>query len=238
MTLSTHRSIIDGLGIVRAYELATGESASAPERGGQIRVRCPSRDHADEHPSCDLRPDRDAWVCRSCDASGGILDLAIAAGHARDRASAARWYEEHLGVAQPAQRSAPSRRPANPSDVRDALTTDAAAFRATHGIVGEFLTAELNAIRARVAKRLKVNLAPLMRPIHEGPYAGRERDPAWATVFTHALFCARAEILGTPALGDLQPPGTVLIRAEEIAAATMRQFERKARGSVARREVA
>jgi hypothetical protein len=38
------------------------------------RTRCPMPDHPDEHPSCKCYGTR--WVCFSCGAQGGIIDLA------------------------------------------------------------------------------------------------------------------------------------------------------------------
>lgn len=44
-------------------------------RGAEIRFRCPSPSHADEHPSADYSPRKNVYICRSCGARGGILDL-------------------------------------------------------------------------------------------------------------------------------------------------------------------
>jgi len=89
-------SVLDRLDVRRAYQLVTGHSADGPERAGQVRVRCPSAGHRDEHPSCDLSPARNAFACRSCDAAGGVLDLPIVAGHVHDRAGAAAYFEERV----------------------------------------------------------------------------------------------------------------------------------------------
>ena len=91
------RSAIDAVGIVRVYEIATHTTVTAPERGGNHRVKCPSRGHIDGRPSCDLSPAKDAFVCRSCGESGGKLDLIIAAGHAQNRRDAAVWLERETG---------------------------------------------------------------------------------------------------------------------------------------------
>lgn len=94
-------SIVGKLSIVHAYELVTGAStAEARRTGRQIRVRCPDRTHQDGHASCDLDTSSDTWCCRSCDSSGGLLDLAVVAGHARDQAGAARWYTERVDSPQ------------------------------------------------------------------------------------------------------------------------------------------
>jgi len=90
-------SVIDSLSIARAYELVSGAStASAKRIGRHLRVQCPDRSHDDSRASCDLDVQRNVWACRSCSAAGGVLDLAIAAGHARDHAEAAQWFEERI----------------------------------------------------------------------------------------------------------------------------------------------
>lgn len=86
---------------MEAYQLVTGTVVGETMGCQNPRVPCPSRIHRDEHPSCDLSVVKRAWCCRSCDAGGGLLDLVIAAGHAPDRASAARWYEDRLGLSKP-----------------------------------------------------------------------------------------------------------------------------------------
>lgn len=53
--------------------------------------RCPS--HGDSRPSAHIVPGGTGWVCFSCGARGGVLDLAVALGLAADRASAARALE-------------------------------------------------------------------------------------------------------------------------------------------------
>lgn len=61
-----------------------------PNRQGFIR--CPI--HAEDSPSCHLL--ERGYYCFGCGAKGGLLDLAIALGVARDRASAACWLEKNL----------------------------------------------------------------------------------------------------------------------------------------------
>jgi hypothetical protein len=61
-----------------------------PNRGGYIL--CPI--HADNSPSLHLL--ERGYFCFGCGAKGGLLDLAVALGAARDRASAARWLEERI----------------------------------------------------------------------------------------------------------------------------------------------
>lgn len=46
-----------------------------PDHHGEQRVRCPSPDHSDTNPSCDLNLDRGVWICRSCGKGGGVRAL-------------------------------------------------------------------------------------------------------------------------------------------------------------------
>lgn len=89
-------SIFNRVGVLRAYEFSTRRTVEHPPHKVKVRVRCPSIGHDDEHPSCDLDFAKDAWKCHACGAGGGVADLIIAAGHAHDRAEAARWLEEKL----------------------------------------------------------------------------------------------------------------------------------------------
>jgi len=54
-------------------------------------VTCPLPDHDDSSPS--FRVFDRGFICFGCGARGGVLDLVVALGHARDRAGAARWLE-------------------------------------------------------------------------------------------------------------------------------------------------
>jgi hypothetical protein len=57
--------------------------------------RCPS--HADRTPSAHVSKDRRAWYCHGCRANGGVAELILRLGEAKDRASAAQWLEKRLG---------------------------------------------------------------------------------------------------------------------------------------------
>ena len=89
----------------------------------------------------------------------------------------------------------------------------------------------MDAIRATVAKRYSIELAPILRPLWEGAYGGRERDVAWPAIFDWELFVASVRFLGAPTAFDesLLPPSAVLIEAEALAAGAMRSLERDAR---------
>ena len=54
-------------------------------------LRCPLPGHDDGTPS--FRVFARGWRCFGCGRKGGILDLAVELGFARDRAGAARWLE-------------------------------------------------------------------------------------------------------------------------------------------------
>lgn len=97
--MATRASILNELPIERAYQLVTGAStANARRRGAEVEVQCPDPAHEDVHASCNLNVEKNGWTCRSCHAGGGIFDLPVVAGHARDRAGAARWFEQRLGI--------------------------------------------------------------------------------------------------------------------------------------------
>jgi hypothetical protein len=87
-------SVLEALTIARVYELTT--PGRAIRRLSQsVLARCPGNGHEDRHASCLLDEIRNRWHCLSCGARGGMLDCVIVAGHAADRAGAARWLEEH-----------------------------------------------------------------------------------------------------------------------------------------------
>lgn len=78
------------------YERATAIEVARlaglqPNRQGFIR--CPV--HADDSPSCHLL--ESGYHCFGCGARGGLLDLCVALGVARDRSEAARWIEGRIG---------------------------------------------------------------------------------------------------------------------------------------------
>lgn len=88
-------SVLQALTIAAVYELAV-QGRAIRRFGRSALVRCPVNEHEDRHPSCLLDETRNRWRCLSCGAKGGMLDCVIAAGHAVDRAGAARWLEVRL----------------------------------------------------------------------------------------------------------------------------------------------
>lgn len=89
-------SIFRRAGVRRVYELLTGRTVEGPSHLKRAQVRCPHASHEDAHPSCDLELFQNVWKCHACGAGGGVADMIIAAGKARDRAEAARWLEAKL----------------------------------------------------------------------------------------------------------------------------------------------
>ena len=79
--------------IERVWFATFGESIGSKKKSGpgQVRVLCPF--HQERNPSCDVSLEKNVFVCRSCGASGGYLDVPILAGNARDRREAAQWLE-------------------------------------------------------------------------------------------------------------------------------------------------
>ena len=55
---------------------------------------CPS--HDDTKPSLHVQPSGKGWACFGCGARGGVLDLIVALGKAKDRPEAAAWLEARI----------------------------------------------------------------------------------------------------------------------------------------------
>jgi hypothetical protein len=62
---------------------------SAPS---QHRVLCPF--HAERSPSCDVHLEKNTFICRSCGAAGGALDVVVREGNAKNRSTAITWLKE------------------------------------------------------------------------------------------------------------------------------------------------
>lgn len=89
--MSGRESVLDNLTVDAILRYAGLEPPNA--RGW---FKCPI--HGDTNPSCHVVPnskDR-AWRCFACSARGGVIDLAVALGFGRDRATAAHMLEEAL----------------------------------------------------------------------------------------------------------------------------------------------
>jgi DNA primase len=81
-------SIVDR---VTASDVLRRAGIETEKRGKRLYFLCPA--HADRRrPSAVVVGER-GWYCFTCGAKGGVLDLAVALGLARDRACAARFLE-------------------------------------------------------------------------------------------------------------------------------------------------
>lgn len=204
-----------------ASSIAARLSAQSSGHGEWI-AHCPA--HDDRSPSLSVAEGRAGRVLLFCHAGCEIDTIARALGiELRDLFgddASAPWHP------------AAGHRPTT-AELRVALCHEAELYREDHDVEGELLTRELNAIRRAVSLRLRVLLYDLQRQLHEGSYGGRERDPAWSAIFKRALFAAGVELLGAPIAFDetLPPPRTVLLAAEDYAAAAMCTLERAARDS-------
>jgi hypothetical protein len=183
---------------------------------GRWIARCPA--HDDRSPSLSIAEGHDGRTLIRCWA-GCTLEGVL---------NAVRLSLNDLFDRSACRNDLPRNEPCKPQTVREALVSEAQRYRERRGVEGPLLTNEINAIRSTVARRFGVELEPVPRPLSEGGYGGRERDPAWASVFEYALFVASVELLGGPLSfdADLRPPRRILIRAEEIAAEAMRDLER------------
>jgi hypothetical protein len=88
-------SVLERLTVAQIYELAVPHG-TIQRHGRGATVRCPVLSHEDRHPSCSLDEVKNRWRCFGCGARGLMLDIVIVAGHAPDRAAAARWLEERI----------------------------------------------------------------------------------------------------------------------------------------------
>lgn len=77
--------------IAVVYAEATGHPLEelGRVRGSQTVAPCPAAGHIDRHPSCSINLEKNVFYCHSCGAHGGVLDLWVVAGYAKDRSEAA-----------------------------------------------------------------------------------------------------------------------------------------------------
>lgn len=75
------RSVVDSLDVVRAYELFAGKGSVSgrQDSAGNIFVRCPTPGHEDKHPSAQVKPSTNEWVCHACGIGGDPVALVGAA---------------------------------------------------------------------------------------------------------------------------------------------------------------
>lgn len=186
--------------------------------GKAFVARCPA--HDDNRPSLTIAEGRDGRTVLHCFKGCDVEAIVRAVG-----LSLADLFER----ATTTERSAPHR--PSVTELCSALAIEEQNLRGRRGIEGLLRTSEVNAIRATTAKRYGIELGPIARPLYEGAYGGRERDPAWPAIFGWALFVASVRLLGSPIAfdGTLLPPSAVLIETELLAARAMRDLEREAR---------
>ncbi len=81
---------IDAGMIARVWFAVFGESLEGRKvQRGEVRVLCPF--HLERSPSCDVHLAKNSFICRSCGAAGGCLDVVVKSGNASDRREAASW---------------------------------------------------------------------------------------------------------------------------------------------------
>ncbi len=185
---------------------------------GKWLAQCPA--HDDRRPSLSIREGDERRVLLRCFAGCSIERIVSALG-----ITIHDLFESRASSIALQTRTRPK-----VADLYEALEIEVKRYRERHRIEGLLRTCEVNAIRATIAKRFGVELAPIARPLSEGAYGGRERDPEWGALFDRALFVASVRLLGAPTAFDetLFPPRAVLIEAEQLAALAMRDLERKA----------
>lgn len=204
---------------VTAREIAARLNARSVGDGKWV-ARC--RAHDDRHPSLAIAEGRDGRTLlrcfKGCEVAAIVHAVGLSLGDLFD------------GTPIPI-RPAPHRPTAD--ELCLALAIEERSLRERRVIQGLLRTSEINAIRATVSKRYLIELAPIARPLYEGGFGGRERDPAWPAIFEWALLVASVQLLGAAiAFDETQlPPTAILIEAEHLAALAMRDVEREARRS-------
>jgi hypothetical protein len=141
-------------------------------------ARCPA--HDDRGPSLSIATGADGRVLLKCFAGCDAERIAAALG-----LRLSDLFEQDRRAKSSPQRA---RREPTPTEIKAELLREAWAFRERHGIAptDNLLCAEKNQIRHIVSVRLGITLEPLVRPLWEGSYGGRERDPLWAAAFCRA----------------------------------------------------
>lgn len=181
--------------------------------------RCPS--HDDRSPSLSIAEGSDGRVLLHCHAGCPFDDVTRALGIV--------VRQPFRDNARPSWHLLPQRK-ATADELRAALTIEMQRYRDARRIDGLLRTSEIDQIRNVVAGRFGVELAPVARPLWEGGFGGRERDPAWPMVFARAMNVASIRLIGVPLdFGELRPPRSIMLLAEEISACAMDSLECDAR---------
>lgn len=88
------------------------------------KTNCPSCDHADEHPSCDIDKDDRLFSCKSCGAGGSVIDLIAVNKGIDDKAACRVGYVEMLGMEWPSNGDKPSSRRQDAGKSHQNMSTD------------------------------------------------------------------------------------------------------------------
>jgi hypothetical protein len=207
----------------------------AKPRGKRWIARCPS--HPDRRPSLSIARGRNGRTLLYCYAGCGIDAIARALGIGVQQLFGDDVKRSHVFQPRPVRYRVPSLRASapkakqkpSPADLRYALAAELQRYRAARGIEGLLRTDEINEVRSAVAQRFGVELAPVPRPLWEGGYGARERDPVWPAIFEWAMNVARIQLLGTPSNFETLAELRILLLAEDLAADAMRSLERDTR---------
>ncbi len=185
---------------------------------GKWLARCPA--HDDGRPSLSIAEGSERRVLLRCFAGCTIESIVSALGIT---------LRDLFGSNSHATFS-PARAP-RAAELRAALAIEEQPYRERYGIEGLLRTSEVNAIRATIANRYGIELGPIARPLYEGAYGSRERDPAWPALFAWAMSVVSTRLLGVPIAFDeiLLPPKAVLLETEDLAACAMRDLEHEER---------
>lgn len=192
-----------------------------PSGKGKWMARCPA--HDDRRPSLAIAEGRDGRVLLRCFAGCPIESVVSAIGIGMQDL----FVEHDCAPKATRQKARPSA-----ADARRALVIAAERYREQYGIEGLLRTSEINVIRATVARSHHgMELEPVQRPLWEGAYGGRDRDPAWPAIFEWAMMIASIQLLGAPLAFDesLPPPKAILLEAEDTAASAMHSLEHEPR---------
>ena len=94
------------------YQALTGEALRG--NGTERHGRCPSPDHADEHPSCDVNVETQQYYCHVCKKGGDVFDF-VSRHRGCGFADALAWLADRAGIvsAGPSTATVPSNAPSN-----------------------------------------------------------------------------------------------------------------------------
>jgi hypothetical protein len=203
------------------YSAVTGNQVNTVERGGQVRVICPSVEHRESRASCDVRPVDGVWRCRSCNAGGGKFDLVIAAGQARDRAGAARWLEERFNLTKGGSHVVRPRPPSPRTQFERELERIMRQRERYLGYRPPVRSFDMNRAAANVERACGIQLPRVaVEPFEIAPH---EDDPAWKTLFERRV---RELMIANHEDPQREPTGNEAADAAVLAAQDLRELAR------------